>query len=161
MLARRDRSVAQLERGLRQRGYSAEDIRDALQRLTDAKALDDLRYAERFSRNRLTHGGLGRHRVRQALYQRGVPRKDAEQGLAAALDQVSETESIERLARLYWSRRSQGEPHERLRRLWAFLLRRGFPADLVRTRLQALWPRWRDALDGLDPIEHDTEQEQG
>jgi len=68
---------------------------------------------------------------------------------------------VERLARLYWSRRSEGEPRERLRRLWALLLRRGFPADLVRTRLLELWPTWRDALDGLDPVEHEPEQEQG
>jgi SOS response regulatory protein OraA/RecX len=127
----------------------------------DAKALDDERYAERFARERLTHGGVGRHRVRQALFQRGVPRNHAEHGLASALDQVSEAESVERLARLYWSRRSEGEPRERLRRLWALLLRRGFPADLVRTRLLALWPKWRDALDGLDPVEHEPEQEQG
>ena len=40
-----------------------------------------------------------------------------------------------------------------LRKLWAFLLRRGFPAGLVNDRLHALWPRWSDALDGLEPAE--------
>jgi hypothetical protein len=33
--------------------------------------------------------------------------------------------------------------------------RRGFPSDLVRTRLAELWPRWRDALDGLEAAEGD------
>jgi SOS response regulatory protein OraA/RecX len=99
--------------------------------------------------------------VRQALRQRGVGRAEREQGLTAALDQVSEAESIERLARLYWSRRSAEQGPERLRRLWAMLLRRGFPAELVRERLQALWPRWRDALDGLEPAEREEDLEQG
>ena len=31
----------------------------------------------------------------------------------------------------------------------AFLLRRGFPAGLVRERLSALWPRWREGLEDV------------
>jgi hypothetical protein len=45
------------------------------------------------------------------------------------------------------------EPERRLPRLWAFLLRRGFAASLVHERLKALWPRWSDALEGLEPLE--------
>lgn len=108
----------------------------------------------------MTYAGLGRHRVRQALRQRGVPRQDAEAGLGAALEQVSEGEEIARLARLYWARRSpRDEPRERLRKLWGFLQRKGFPGDLVRQRLSALWPRFSDALDGLDPVEDEPEQD--
>ena len=99
----------------------------------------------------MSHSGVGRHYVRQSLRRRGVPREDTEAGIGSALEQVSEAQSIERLARLYWSRRSKDEPRVRLKRLWGFLLRRGFPGGLVRERLLALWPRWQDALDGLDP----------
>ena len=34
-----------------------------------------------------------------------------------------------------------------------FLIRRGFPAGLVQDRLRVLWPRWGDALEGLEPAE--------
>jgi len=34
-------------------------------------------------------------------------------------------------------------------------VRRGYPAELVSARLGALWPRLRDALDGLEPGEAD------
>ncbi len=49
------------------------------------------------------------------------------------------------------------EPARRLPRLWAFLLRRGFAPRLVHARLAALWPRWADALAGLEPAEHDND----
>jgi regulatory protein len=73
--------------------------------------------------------------------------------VAAALQDVSETEALDKLARRHWRLHEKDEPRKRLQRLWAFLLRRGFPADLVRARLHGLWPRWSDALDGLDPEE--------
>ncbi len=155
LLARRERSVAELRRGLLQRGYPADEVEAALGRLQERGALDDRRLAERFARSRIERAGLGRHRVRQALRQRGVGRGDREDGLARALDQVSEAEALERAARLYWTRRAKVEPRERLRGLWAFLLRRGFPAELVSARLGALWPRLREALDGLEPGEAD------
>jgi len=57
------------------------------------------------------------------------------------------------VARRYWRQHGREEPVQRIRKLWAFLLRRGFPAGLVRERLSALWPRWGDALTGLEPVE--------
>jgi hypothetical protein len=60
---------------------------------------------------------------------------------------------VDGLARRFWRSRERDEPAHRLRKLWAFLIRRGFPADLVQARLRALWPRWSDALDGLEPVD--------
>lgn len=57
------------------------------------------------------------------------------------------------MARQYWKNKTRDDPQRKLRNLWGFLLRRGFPATLVVTRLRSLWPRWQDALDGLDPAE--------
>ena len=81
------------------------------------------------------------------------PATTAEGGLAEALAEVPEAEALDRVAQRYWKNRTSDEPRDRLRKLWAFLVRRGFPADLVRARLAALWPRWRDALDGLEAAE--------
>ena len=160
LLARRERSVAELRRGLLQRGYAGDEVEAALARLAERGALDDRRLAERFARSRLERGGQGRHRVRQALRQRGVAGPAREEGLARALEQVDEAEALERAARLYWTRRASVEPRERLRRLGAFLLRRGDPAELVRARLTALWPRLREALDGLEAASEDEPGDQ-
>ena len=115
--------------------------------------LDDAGFAERFARSRLARHGLGRLRVRQGLRQRGAERGVAEAGLRAALREVPEAEVLDALARRYWRQHTRDEPPHRLRKLWAFLLRRGFPAPLVGARLRALWPRWRDAIEGLEPVE--------
>jgi len=152
-LARRDHSVAELRRALVERGHEPAEIDAAIERLRRERYLDDAGYAERFARSRLTHYGLGRTRIRQALFQRGVARGETEAGLDAALRELDEGALVEKLARRYWKQHVRVEPERRLPRLWAFLLRRGFPAPLVKERLSALWPRWSDALSGLEPAD--------
>jgi hypothetical protein len=82
-----------------------------------------------------------------------VGREETEAGLSAALRDISEDEVLDRTARRYWRQHRRVEPARRLPRLWAFLLRRGFAPGQVRRRLEALWPRWSDALEGLEPAE--------
>jgi regulatory protein len=136
-------------------GYEEPVVEAVLVRLTQDRYLDDTGYAARVARTRLRFDGLGRNRIRQDLRARGVPRDAAEGGLAEALTEVPEAETLDRLAQRYWKNRTSDEPRQRLRKLWAFLVRRGFPSDLVRARLADLWPRWRDALDGLEAAEAD------
>jgi regulatory protein len=152
-LARRDHTVAELRRVLLERGHEPAEVDEAIERLRRERYLDDKGYAERFARSRLAHQGLGRTRIRQSLRQRGVARGEAEAGLATALNEVDESAVVDQLARRYWKQHVSVEPERRLPRLWAFLLRRGFAHGLVRGRLSALWPRWSDALDGLEPAE--------
>jgi len=155
-LARRDYAEDELRRALRRAGHGEGEVEEAVSRLKDRRALDDGRFAETFSRVRLRHRGLGSNRIRAELQKRGVGRSVAEKGLREALREVSETEALEAQARRYWRQRAADEPGQRVQKLWAFLLRRGYPADLVRARLRALWPRWSDALDGLEPIEEES-----
>lgn len=121
-----------------------------MERLRNRGYLDDRRYAERFARSGLALRGLGRHRLRAELISRGVKRPLVERGLAEALEEVSEAQVLETLAQKYWRLHQQDEPERRIQKLWAFLLRRGFPAALVRERLEELWPRARRALEGLE-----------
>jgi len=152
-LARRDQSAAELRRALAEKGHDAEEIEAAIERLRREKYLDDRGYAERFARSRMAHQGVGRARVRQGLRQRGVAKAEAEAGLRAALAEVDEPGLLDSLARRYWKQHARVEPARRVPRLWAFLVRRGFPPALVRERMTALWPRWGDALEGLDPLD--------
>jgi regulatory protein len=152
-LARRDHTAAELRRALVERGHEAPEVDAAIERLLRERYLDDRGYAERFARSRLANHGLGRLRVRQALRQRGVGRSEAEAGIRRAAAEVDEKAVLEDVARRYWKQHARVEPERRLPRLWAFLVRRGFPPGLVRERLSALWPRWSDALLGLEPTE--------
>jgi len=152
-LARRDHSVAELRRALVERGHEPEEIEAAIERLRRERYLDDAGFAERFARSRLAHQGHGRALIRQGLKRRGVSGSEAEAGLAGALREVNERAVLDGLARRYWRQHARVDPARRLPRLWAFLLRRGFAPGLVRDRLAALWPRWADALEGLEPAE--------
>jgi regulatory protein len=152
-LGRRDHSVAELRRALLDRGHEPDEVEAAIERLRAERYLDDRGFAERFARSRMAHQGLGRARVRQGLRQRGVARAETEAGIAGALGEVDERVVLDGLARRYWRRHARVEPERRLPHLWAFLLRRGFPATLVHERLKALWPKWSDALEGLEPLE--------
>ncbi len=156
-LARRDHSVSELRQRLLERGHPADEVEQAIHRLRCERYLDDAVYAERFARSRLAHHGLGRARIRQALRLRGVAAGETEAGLGSALREVDEKAVVDGLARRYWRQHVQVEPARRLPRLWGFLLRRGFAPALVRDRLSALWPRWADALAGLEPWEDSRE----
>jgi regulatory protein len=149
-LGRRDRSKEEIRRALARDGYEEAAVEAVIARLTADRYLDDAGYAARVARTRLRIDGLGRNRIRQDLRFRGVPKEAAEGGLAEALAEVPEAESLDRVAQRYWRNKASDEPRDRLRKLWAYLVRRGFPSDLVRARLAALWPVWRDALDGLE-----------
>jgi len=152
-LARRDHSQAELVRALRDRGYSPEEIAEAIERLRAQRYLDDAGFAERFARSRLLGHRVGRNRIRQGLRQRGVDSKVAEAGLRKALDDAPEHEALEAAARAYWRTHPRDEPTKRIRKLWGFLLRRGFPVDMVTRTLGELWPRHRSDLEGLAPLE--------
>lgn len=153
-LGRRDYSVDEMRRALTRAGFVVDDVDAALARLVSEGFLDDARFAQGFARSRMTLRGHGRHRIRQALFQRGIDREVAEGGLLGALDEVSEDEILDRLARSYWNRKRRLEPRRRLASLRAFLLRRGFPADVVTPKLRALWPEWRadDPIPDLEEI---------
>ena len=155
-LARRDHSEAELKVVLRERGHSAEEIETALERLRARKFVDDAGFAERFARSRLLGHRVGRNRIRQGLRQRGVDRKVAEDGLTKALADAPEREALEAAARVYWRTHRRDEPAKRIQKLWAFLLRRGFPGGLVAERLGELWPRHRSDLEGLTPLEDES-----
>jgi regulatory protein len=151
-LARRDHSENELRQALLRLGYPETEVEGAVRRLRAERYLDDAAFAARFALSRMADRGLGRHRVRRGLRERGVAPAIVEEGLREALTEVSEARALDTLARRYWRQRAREEPERRLRGLWLFLVRRGFPAGLVHERLRALWPRFRDALQGLDPV---------
>lgn len=152
-LARRDHSEQEMRRGLKRDGFSEEEVEDTVVRLRRERYLDDAGFAARLARSRMAHSGIGRNRVRLELRKKGIRPTTAEAGLKEALAEIAEHEILDGIARRFWKSREKDEPRHRLRKLWAFLIRRGFPAGLVHDRLRALWPRWSDALEGLEPAD--------
>jgi regulatory protein len=147
-LAWRDQSREELRRGLAREGFESEAIDQALERLVAARMLDDRAFAERHARRSLGRG-LGRKRIGFDLSARGVGRAEAHAGLAEALQTLPESEVLGSVARRYWKQHARVEPRARLRRAWAFLIRRGFPAPDVARCLRGLCPGHDDDLETL------------
>jgi regulatory protein len=147
-LARRDQSTEELRRALDRQGHTPAAVAQALARLAHARLLDDQAFAERFARRALARGLAGK-RIGLALGTRGVPRDLVRLGIERAQQDTPEEAVLDRLAQRYWQRHARIERQRRLRRLWAYLLRRGFSAALVAARLRALAPDLDDALDSL------------
>jgi regulatory protein len=160
-LSRRDHSEQEIRRALAGKGHEEAEIDEAVARLRRERALDDAGFAARFARSRMVWAGLGRNRIRRDLGTRGVARATTEAALTEAASEVSEGEVLEKVARRYWTLHATDEPGRRVQKLWAFLLRRGFPASLVQERLKSLWPRWTDALEGLEPTTESEMEEHG
>ncbi|SDH97489.1 regulatory protein [Pseudomonas panipatensis] len=83
LLARREHGRAELSRKLRQRGAAQELIDPALERLAEEGLLNESRYLESYIASR-ARSGYGPLRIREELSQRGLPRGEIEQALAAA-----------------------------------------------------------------------------
>jgi len=72
----------------------------------------------------------------------------AEKGLEQALRERPEQEVLDAVARRLLGRESRDDPKKRLLKVYAALLRRGFPPSLAREGLFKLRKEARDILDG-------------
>ena len=159
-LARRDHSEHELRGRLAEAGYGPGPIEAALSRLKAERLLDDNRFAAAFARSRLSGRGLGSLRIGAELRRRGVGHEPIEAALSQALADVPQHEVVDEVIRRL-ARQSRGQPPERrLRRIWAALLRRGFPPALARARLEVLKPAWRDMLES-PAFEASSEEPEG
>ena len=156
-LARRDHSEQELRAALVREGHEPEQVEDAVSRTKSARYVDDARYAERFTRSRLAERGQGRAVIRHGLRQRGVQGELVDRVLKQAATDGTEKEALDSVARKYWRLHTKVAPEIRMKRLWAFLMRRGFPAGLVHERLYALWPKQGEILEGLEVAEDVSE----
>ena len=129
MLGVRARGTRELEDGLRDRGFGAEAVAGALERLAAQGLLDDLGAARSAVRQRGAR--YGRARVTRELKARGF----APDTIAAAFEAEGggerEDEALARAFEKLWKARANLEPRLRRRRVFDGLTRRGFPAEKI------------------------------
>jgi regulatory protein len=141
LLAGRELSVARMRERLDRRGFPADVIDDTVARLVRIGALDDRRAARAAARTLVSVRLRGRYRAGRELERLGFVRDDAEAALEAALADTDESAVIARVVRTKLHGRTSIPDAPEYRRLFAALLRRGFPGDLIRSALQPYWRR--------------------
>ncbi|MFH0985878.1 MAG: regulatory protein RecX [Candidatus Omnitrophota bacterium] len=137
LLAASPKSGQELKRKLEGKGYSASIIDQALSDLKIQGILDDTAYAKDLMA-RLTLGKcVGRHRIAFELKRHGISKKITGEMLET-LSTEGETERAFEQARLKWSGWSQLDPQKRKKRLYDFLIRKGYDFQLAQDILQKL-----------------------
>ncbi len=139
-LAIRSRSERELQRTLAQKGHAPEHVAAAIERLLALGFLNDAEFARSFARSRAVGRGLSRRRIQAELARRGV----ASDLIAAAVADVMEDEGVDERALVEAAAAkkmrslAKYEPDVQRRRLYGFLARKGFSADLIREVVQRL-----------------------
>ena len=89
-LARRDRTVAQVEQFLRSKGASPLQVRQTVRRLSDLRYLNDYAYAQRWVDNRLASRPMGQERLKAELQAKGIAETVVDRVMAEALRKIDE-----------------------------------------------------------------------
>lgn len=140
LLTARPYTIRNLKRKLVQKVYPVAEIESTMERLIASGLLDDKRYAQQFARGKLLGPGASKRRIRQQLYQRGIPNAIAD----PAIDAVIEDESIdftlviEKDARKKLASLGDLEPLVVKRRLFSHLARRGYDIDQINAVMKKL-----------------------
>lgn len=131
LLARRDHAVEEMRSKLLARRFSEQEAGEAIRVLVEKGYLDDARFAELFSRSAVGSRRAFGERLVQELRRRGVNRELAREAAEAAGATIDPDEEIRSLvARRFPGIRSGGDGKE-LRRMVAFLQRKGFELPTI------------------------------
>ncbi|WP_330961871.1 recombination regulator RecX [Photobacterium sp. 53610] len=130
-LSRRDHAERELQQKLKQRGYTAQEVSEAIAYCQDYNWLDDARYAAMAVRNGIAKG-WGKLRIQQEMKMKGVH----ELCIRHALDEadVDWFEQAKSVAQRKFGETPMETPKEKARRL-RFMQSRGFDFDQIRYAL--------------------------
>src|SRR5207248_7035890 len=101
---------------------------------------DDANYARQMARSRGVSAGLSSRRLQQDLARRGVSRETSSAAIEEVFTEegISESITIERVAKKKLRTMADVDAGTRKRRLYAFLARRGFDGDDIQRTLASL-----------------------
>ena len=121
-LARWDRTVAQVEQFLLNKGASAAQAKQTVSRLSDLRYLDDRGYAGRWVESRMARQPVGRERLLAELQAKGIQETVAEKAVREALREVDD-DTLATQALKSWQRKGRrvnALQAVRLLRQWGF-----------------------------------------
>jgi regulatory protein len=139
LLAWRDRSIAELELKLLDKGFSADVSADVIARLKKSGYLDDRRFAERWAESAVTNGRGYGPRICHELLRRGVPREIVVEVIAGIADSYDEQETLSALvARKFAGFDPKSASDREKKRVVNYLQRRGFSTAAIFSIFSAL-----------------------
>lgn len=135
LLARRPYSAAEITRYLRRQKIDDDIIQNVINDLIEAKLIDDDAFAAYWVEQRETFRPRSRLALRQELSQKGIGREI----VGEALESIDEADAARRVARKQ-AGRWHGLPEPEWRaKLTRYLMRQGFPYDVVSDVVTETW----------------------
>jgi regulatory protein len=145
LLSYKPRSLAEMRARLMEKDWAEEAVVDqALARLEELGYLNDEEFAANFAHTRLTTKPIGRSRLRRDLQRKKLPSETIENTLDEAYEQLSEEELIDRAISKRVRLKGAPTDREEAKKLFDYLIRRGFSYDLVIRKL-------REVGKGIEP----------
>ena len=139
LLARRERSEAELRVSLARKKFSAGVVSSVLQTLTVRGLQSDARFATSWVQTRQRLSPRGRTALVHELEQKGIQHEQISSSLRT-LSSDDEREAIRALIAARWRRRAQDDLRKSKQQLLAFLARRGFSYEDIRAVLREHFP---------------------
>ena len=138
LLAAKPRSIADLrERLLQSRPSSKMAVEAAIARLKEYGYLDDERFAFGYASLKVRQKPVGRQRLKRDLILKKVDRTVADEALELVFADVSEAEVIQRALEKRLRLRGRPTTRAEAKNLFDYLLRQGFPFELVSEKVRA------------------------
>jgi len=135
LLARRPRSSSEIARHLRRHRHDDDAIRLVIDDLTEKGLIDDNAFAAFWVEQRETFRPRSRLALRQELSQKGLEREV----VSEALNSLDEIDAARRVAHKQARRLSQLPEEEWRAKLTRYLLRHGYPYDIVNEVVGETW----------------------
>lgn len=136
LLSLRPRSEKEIEKKLREKGFPAAVIKEALEKLHDLHYLDDVSFAAQWARNFAVNKLWGNKKIIASLHEKGVSANLIPAAIDAARAEISEEKAVANLIKKKVARKKTGfQDIKEKKRIFQSLLGRGFPAGLILNKL--------------------------
>jgi regulatory protein len=139
LLTTRARTRAELRRRLEERGFEAAAVAETLERLERVGLVDDAALAAAVAEGRAERG-LDAPAIAAELRDRGVDPAVAERAVQAAVPAEDRADRCRQVAQARLAQLAGLPAPTQLRRLGAYLARRGYPPDLAETVARDIVP---------------------
>ncbi len=137
LLKFRLRSENELRERLKKKKFDAQVIEKVLSSLKEKEFIDDNSFTKAWISSRIKKP-LGIRRIRQELALKGVDKSVIDNGINELKKNYSEKEIVENIAKDRLSKIKGYDPQKSKKRIFAYLLRRGFSPEIVIDVLNSL-----------------------
>jgi regulatory protein len=140
LLKFRLRSEKELYQRLKRKKFEEGVIRETLSFLKDKAFIDDRLFTKTWIEFRIKRP-LGLRRIKEELNLKGIAREVIDSEISATRENYREEDVVDRIARQKLGQLKGIDPDKAKRRLYAYLLRRGFSPEVVMDAVNRLCKR--------------------